>query len=572
MNFFVSVFKFFASLKLAIFLLLSLALLFATGTFIESAHGTEAAKLIVYQSFWMSFLLILLALNVAAAALDRLPWKKKHVGFVTTHVGIILLLAGALVTRAYGIEGQMAIQEGETASRIILNNGILHVFSDDSNQAHFFELTKRAFPWKGREQLDEELAALRYFPKASRQEKVEPASEGPPALHLSLESSFMKMDQWLVLDDPARDKISLGPAELEFSRERISNEKQSASEGFLEFQFKQSTIQLPIGENGGKTLPLKGTPYQITVQRILKDAVVEEGKLVDRSNAWNNPALELVLKGNGLEEKHTVFSKYPDFPTMHGMKPSAAGVRILYHRPGEERKAKNKLHFVWQEEGLPLYQIKRGEELSEGPVRLGEDHQTGWMDFKFRVEHYYPHAEITSQFNEEPVNSQADEHLTAIEIELNHNGERKSLWLEQGDKKTVTVGGKPFQIVYGLKTQPLGFRIALGDFRVENYPGTNRPASFESDVTLKDDSNGTVRNVNIKMNQPLRYRGYKIFQSGYQQPEGEREISIFTVAKDPGIPLKYSGAVILIMGILTMFYTRRFSSQPNTEKETVASR
>ena len=125
----VSIFKFFASLKLAIFLLLALALVFATGTLVESAYSTEAAKLLVYRNPWMSLLLILLALNVAAAALDRLPWKQKHVGFVVTHAGIILILTGALITRAYGIEGQMAIAEGETQSRIILNEPLLQIFS-----------------------------------------------------------------------------------------------------------------------------------------------------------------------------------------------------------------------------------------------------------------------------------------------------------------------------------------------------------------------------------------------------------------------------------------------------------
>jgi hypothetical protein len=58
----------------------------------------------------------------------------------------------------------------------------------------------------------------------------------------------------------------------------------------------------------------------------------------------------------------------------------------------------------------------------------------------------------------------------------------------------------------------------------------------------------------------LVYRGFKVFQSGYQETEGEPEVSIFTVAKDPGIPVKYSGAVVLIVGILLMFYSRRFSN------------
>ena len=544
-------------------LLLSLAVVFAAGTFIESAQGTEAAKQLVYRSPWLSLLLIFLALNVAAAALDRLPWKKKHVGFVITHIGIILILAGALVTQAYGVEGQMAIQEGETTGRIILGEPMIQLVSEDQGIIQTLSLPARAFAWKGREKLGRELTLLHYYPKASRQEKIEASSGGSAALQVALQSSFMKMDQWLVLDNPAKNRIALGPAELRFTREKFLAAIPS-DESYLEFQFKDTTVQLPIESNLSKKVPLKGTPYQVTIERLLKDAVVEGNQLINRSNDWSNPAVELILEGKGIQEKHTIFSEYPDFPTLHGMKPSAAGVRIFYHRPGQET-SKNELRFVWQEGKPPLYQIKGKEGISEGEATTGKEYETGWMDFKFRVEQYLPQAMIRPEFHEEPVSSQAEEHLSAVEVEVQNAGGKKTLWLGQGDHEAVSVGGKTFQVVYGLRTQPIGFRLALRDFRLENYPGTQRPASFESDVTLKDDSNGTVKDLTIQMNEPLKYRGYKVFQSGYQQPAGEPEISIFTVAKDPGIPLKYFGAVVLIGGTLTMFYSRKFSNQSNKQ-------
>ena len=100
----------------------------------------------------------------------------------------------------------------------------------------------------------------------------------------------------------------------------------------------------------------------------------------------------------------------------------------------------------------------------------------------------------------------------------------------------------------------------LRDFRLEQYPGTSRPASFESDVTLKDDGRGLVRNQTVSMNKPLIYRGFRIYQSGYSQPQGEPEISIFSVGKDPGVPVKYAGTIVMVTGIIMMFYFRRFSS------------
>lgn len=568
------IFKFFASLGLAVFLLTSLALLFAVGTFIESGLGTEAAKLLVYRSPWMSSLLILLALNVAAAALDRLPWKRKHVGFVITHAGILLILAGSLVTQGYGMEGQMAIQEGQSVNRIILDQGILQVFSEEAGPLGAYPISPQAFSWKGKEKLggeDSMIRLLRYLPKSSRKEKIEESSEGSPALEVALESSWMKASHWLLLDDPGRNLIPLGPAELRFTRELLASPKVKELEenGFLEFQFPNSTVRIPVPEKTPRETALEGTPYRVTVLRVLRDARVDQGKLLDQSQKWNNPACELTVEGKGFKESHTVFSDFPDFPTIHGRRPSETGARIFYRRSSEEGKGggRNELRFIWQEGAFPAYQVRKGEEISQGALRLGESYGTGWMDFKFRLEHYYPHARVSAEFKEEPVHSQAEEHLSAIEIEIEQEGERRSLWLGQGDHERVKLGGRTLQVVYGLRTLPIGFRVSLKDFRVENYPGTNRPAGFESDVTLKDDSAGTVRDMTIRMNQPLQHRGFKIFQSGYQQPQGEPEISIFTVAKDPGIFLKYGGAVVLIGGILTMFYSRRFSNQPSLKAE-----
>jgi len=568
----VAIFKFFASLRLAIFLLLALAVIFSAGTFIESAYGTDTAKLVVYRSIWMSLFLILLALNVLAAALDRLPWKKKHVGFVVTHAGIIIVLAGSLMTRAYGVEGQMAVEEGQTAGRILLNETLLQIFSQEKGPLGFYPVPSRAFPWRGQKALSPEIKLLTYYPKANREEKFEESSEGPAALEVTLESSFMKVNHRLILDDPERSQILLGPATLSFTRERLAS-GQSLEKDFLEFQFKNSTAKLPLPKKTPQTLPLEGTPYKVTVVRILKDAIVDKNQLLDKSEAWNNPACELVLEGEGIKEKHTVFSNFPDFPTIHGMKPSDAGAKIFYHRSGEKAAGpKNELRFVWREGESPLYQIRKGEEVSEGTVRAGEQISTGWMDFKFRVEHYYPHVLMNAVFSEAPISSSSEENLSAVQVGIQNGGETKTLWLGQGDKESFILGKEPFQIGYGLRTLPLGFRIELRDFRMETDPGTSRPASFESDVTLKDDTSGINRDLTIRMNQPLHYKGFKVFQSGYQQPEGGPEVSIFTVAKDPGIPIKYTGAVVLIGGILTMFYSRRFSNREEKQKEALSVR
>ena len=128
-----------------------------------------------------------------------------------------------------------------------------------------------------------------------------------------------------------------------------------------------------------------------------------------------------------------------------------------------------------------------------------------------------------------------------------------------GEHATVRIKDQDYHLMLGEKRLPLGFRLALRDFRLKHYPGTNSPASFESDVTLIDDSRGVKREATISMNEPLSYRGYKIYQSGYNLAEGQSDVSIFSVGRDPGIWVKYLGAIVMVAGILTMYYTSRFS-------------
>ena len=68
----ISCFKFFASLWLAVVLIVLIAVVVAAGTFVESYHGTEAAQILVYKTPWFGLLLLLLALNLFASALGRI--------------------------------------------------------------------------------------------------------------------------------------------------------------------------------------------------------------------------------------------------------------------------------------------------------------------------------------------------------------------------------------------------------------------------------------------------------------------------------------------------------------------
>ena len=110
-------YEFFASLQFAVVLITLLAIVLGLGTFVESGYGTEAVKFGVWNTWWFTLLNALLAVSIFCAAAIRYPWKRHQTGFVITHIGLLVLLAGCLVSQRGGIDAQIPLLEGAQGSR-----------------------------------------------------------------------------------------------------------------------------------------------------------------------------------------------------------------------------------------------------------------------------------------------------------------------------------------------------------------------------------------------------------------------------------------------------------------------
>ena len=115
------------------------------------------------------------------------------------------------------------------------------------------------------------------------------------------------------------------------------------------------------------------------------------------------------------------------------------------------------------------------------------------------------------------------------------------------------MGGLYFNISYGSKNYYTPFSIKLRDFQLERYPGSMSPSSFAAEVTVKD---GKVNEDHrIFMNTVLDYRGYRFFQSSYDQDELG---TILSVNHDLlGTLVSYLGYFLLALGMITVFFTSK---------------
>jgi hypothetical protein len=124
------------------------------------------------------------------------------------------------------------------------------------------------------------------------------------------------------------------------------------------------------------------------------------------------------------------------------------------------------------------------------------------------------------------------------------------LW---GEGVQVAYAGQPATLAYRSPEAELPFKVTLLKFSNEPYPGSRMASTFESTVRVDDPERGSFEAL-ISMNHPLHHRGYIFFQSSFV--EGRPMMSIFSVARAPGLPLVYLGTALIGVGIVWMFYVK----------------
>ncbi len=110
------VWLFFSSVKLTIVLLILLAAAMSYGTYIETVMSNGAARIVIYRSWWFDSLIVLLAMNLIGCTLRRAPYKPHQAFWLSTHVALLIIMAGSIVTHRFGVQGQMMVPEGGVES------------------------------------------------------------------------------------------------------------------------------------------------------------------------------------------------------------------------------------------------------------------------------------------------------------------------------------------------------------------------------------------------------------------------------------------------------------------------
>ena len=598
------VFEFFASVKLAVVLLAVIIIASIAGTIWESSFDAKVARAYVYGAPWFNLWLLLLAANLTVSAFSRWPWKKHHVAFLVTHLGIIVLLFGSLIGRIWGIEGTITLFKGEPpTNRLLVDERQLRVRDTDGiikgYKAEFINRMPTAERPRDLGPLASgaRLSIVAHAPAVEGKLNPKPLSEGgSPAVHFTVKTAMMgqQLDGWLLAEDahaehgsfnmglatidlkkgtapPVAPNESSGPAEVEIEESIFAFTKApdqqvgkvakggsagakvvlaqpaNGDKGQVTVTMGEKTWTHDVAANLGKEVPLEGSSFTMRVESFWPDFRIDNGKPVSVSEQPNNPALVVTLRGRGVP------AAAPADP--HGGETAPAA-------------APNRLTLFIADDGAVTYDlVSRKNGRSTGKLDLNTPLPTGWADWELTVDRTMQNADHWMDFRPvtgTPTSPNMPDGIR-IRVQPQNGGEAIEQWVPAGWQIMVPTAPMPLQVSYGWRIEQLPIALELLDFEVQRNEGSDSPAGFKSTVRVTD-RDGATATGQCWMNNPFSYPGqwwrtwsgltYKMSQASWN-PENLGQSTV-QILRDPGWLLKWIGSLLICAGIYMLFYMKQF--------------
>ncbi|MFN0730083.1 cytochrome c biogenesis protein CcsA [Polaribacter gochangensis] len=160
--------------------------------------------------------------------------------------------------------------------------------------------------------------------------------------------------------------------------------------------------------------------------------------------------------------------------------------------------------------------------------------------------------------------------IIIVDITTNNKTERVELLggkFNTQNSEQITVDNLNFRMLYGSKTLETPFHVKLRDFQLEKYPGSESAASYASEVTVI--TKEETFDYRIYMNHILDYKGYKLFQSSYDNSKEVEETHLSVNHDFWGTLFTYIGYSMLYFGMISILFAKktRFDYLKNTLKK-----
>ncbi len=528
----------------------------------------------IFHSYWFSFLLVLLCVNLACCTIKRWRNKVLMIGFLVTHISIIMVLIGCSIDLLFGIKGNVNVYEGKSVDHFIVWNSYedykkeplgFQVFCDDFMIERHPPKYKMIVYVKDKDKQKAVTAKVGnktsvpgtnyavtvkdLIPDAEVQYEPINVSDKPknPALYIQLsEKDSVAAEGWLIAkdrnwyNDNQRDlRVDYNWTDNAEEHEKLANTAGKNTRPKLDVTIKGKKIFKSVPIEKGKKIEIEGTDYVLEI----KDLVLDYSKrLVPLSEQEpNNPAVMVEISGPEGTDSRWSFSKYPDYwDKAH--QSIYKDVQLSYTVPEDFSDAGNRVRIVQSKSGKKTITfIKNGKVVSVNKWEPGNSYDVAGSDLKIRIEKYFPSHSLKKKVvkrvgGHEGHNHGPGEHAGSPAIFVEMEGPRGKItdWvLSHSPPKWYP--DKNFAVLY-----------EKSGMEIKDYKSILRVVENGKTMTTKT----------IEVNNPLKYKGFVLYQSSYD-PEGERYTGL-QVTRNPGLIVVYTGFILLCLGIVFIFYVKPF--------------
>ena len=516
------VYRFLASLKLAVICLGTLALTLAVATKFNSDYGQNAVNDYIYQSRCFALLLGFLGANIFCAAAIRYPWTKRQTGFVITHIGLLVVIGGSWWASQSSDEGQVGLKEGESTSELIRNNKpVLYVKAIDPHSqkelgTYKIPVHPGAFDWKptdsevvSRPEDPFKLTVKGFYPSSILKEVVVPNPIGRPMVKLrptvippgsTVASPIFPdpVDAWFPLADDrlGRTIRDAGPAQFivakaarpEVFDDFLNPPSDPGIEGVAILHYEDQAgatrrfdVRLDDAKEGvALALPDSDLTAEFNKISHLPIEASEEQSLLGTDSL--DLVQFLVQRGDGPEVEHNGYAMLPTIPAIIPRQDDPESslktplVRINYYSPPVIDPKVNRKFGVVEVMVDPMGQMayrvfergNPGKLRSHGPIKVGDKitafggNNLAPMTLAFEVEDYLKSGRketVAESFDLPP--GQRDNSIPSILAEMTVKGETRDVWLRKS--ADFEMNFKP--VVFGDSVYELAYdvdRLDLG--------------------------------------------------------------------------------------------------------------
>jgi hypothetical protein len=552
------------SLNLAVVLLITIAGAIAFATIMESKFDSAVARYYIYNAAWFNVWLLGLALNLLCAAFTRWPWQRKHLGFVVTHAGIILMLTGAVIGRTLGFEAFVTLDKTKPPEdRLIMHEDILTVDTSGGVRGQMpFDLEMHP-PTEARPfSLPLENSTLRLVVDRTTENLVPDDSlaasndpVAPPGVALHFVNSgmgqnvaanlmqgegldtfdFFGMAKIEMVDalDEAHPILPVKSAEPAVTAPATPRDETPFHETHLVFAHDPQTpvIDTDADAQSGYAVmlaPVAGRPEAFEATVTGPSGVSATLPVGKSAGAWSN------LFGDGDPVLFRVAKYWPEFAMKNGVPVSlsdqprnpAALVQItgptkLLPPPAPKPAAPAPPMpqglvmriALAKEPGRMVYELERAGKIeARATAAQGETIHLGWSKWEAHIDAVLAHAELHRDMKEltgtiTPMMASSLRPGIRAHLVAPDGSSGPVEWIPEGTSREIFSGNDFATIGFGQRVIPLTFSIALENFEVPRDEGTDTPSNYISSLRFEDAATGRVVRDKAYMNSPAMFPG-----------------------------------------------------------------